>query len=332
MKKTSLIAFLLILVFSSCNLQLKKKTCGEGNVCISIARFDKAVDDYVRTGNFSFLQRLSTIYPNETRILVENVLHLGSIEDPNACERLRSYYCSSDLQQLSRDMKSRYNDLGWLEFQLSKAFSGIKRDCPDFKVPHVYAQNSALNESVVVNDTMLGISLDKYMGSDYRMYLKYYPAYMTYSMDPSRIVPDCLSFYLEAQYPIKKNANLLENIIYIGKIQWIISTVTQTQYDKVMDLPKETEKWCRHNEKMAWNTLKRNKVLHTTDSNTIYSILFNPQIKPYFKSEASRGFGAWIGLQITEKYMQRHPNCNIGDLLKMTDYNKLLRESGYNPE
>lgn len=79
-------------LFCACNLSWKEKSDNGGDTSIKIVRFDKVVDDFVRTGNVSFSQRLSTDYPTETRILVENMLHLGSVADVHIYDELRVYF------------------------------------------------------------------------------------------------------------------------------------------------------------------------------------------------------------------------------------------------
>lgn len=78
----------------------------------------------------------------------------------------------------------------------------MKKEVPALFVPHFYAQIAALNQSVVVGDSILGFSIDKYMGADYPLYKRFYYDYQCRSMEPDRIVPDCFTFYLLSQYPL----------------------------------------------------------------------------------------------------------------------------------
>ena len=41
-------------------------------------------------------------------------------------------------------------------------------------IPMIYTQISAFNESIVLSDSVLGISLDKYMGEDYPLYKRFF--------------------------------------------------------------------------------------------------------------------------------------------------------------
>jgi hypothetical protein len=44
---------------------------------------------------------------------------------------------------------------------------------PGIVVPRIYTQIGSLDQSIVVDDSILGISLDKYLGADHPVYLRY---------------------------------------------------------------------------------------------------------------------------------------------------------------
>lgn len=161
---------------------------------IKIVRFDKVVDDFVRTGNVSFSQRLSTDYPTETRILVENMLHLGSVADVHIYDDLRVYFSDSNLVRLSADVRNRFASMARYEEQLNKAYRRLKKELPELEKPYVYTQVSAFNQSIVVNDTVVGISLDKYMGCDYPLYAKSYTPVQRATMHPDVLYRTCFHF------------------------------------------------------------------------------------------------------------------------------------------
>jgi hypothetical protein len=75
---------------------------------------------------------------------------------------------------------------------------------------------------------MIGICLDKYLGTEYELYLK--PEY-GYSLEQRKmmqrkyIVPDCVGFYLLSLYPMPfdKPISQAERDIHIGRIQWVVN-------------------------------------------------------------------------------------------------------------
>lgn len=297
---------------------------------IKIVRFDKVVDDFVRTGNVSFSQRLSTDYPTETRILVENMLHLGSVADVHIYDDLRVYFSDSNLVRLSADVRNRFASMARYEEQLNKAYGRLKKELPELEKPYVYTQVSAFNQSIVVNDTVVGISLDKYMGCDYPLYAKSYTPVQRATMHPDRIVPDLLSFYLMAQFPPRvKPENLLHAMIQIGKIQWIVAQAMNTSVENVSGFPAASIKWFQMNEQACWKNLKEHKMLLTTDHNLYAAVVSLTAEKPYFKAEQSRGIGTWLGTQVVRNYMKKHPVCTIHELLVEKSCEEIWRGSDY---
>ena len=50
-----------------------------------------------------------------------------------------------------------------------------------------------------------------------------------------------------------------------------------------------------------------------------------------FGNDSPGRLGVYIGFQIVQSYMKNHPGTTLKDLMKMTDSQKFLRESGYKP-
>lgn len=317
-------------LFNACSLSWKKKSVEGGDTSIKIVRFDKAVDDFVRTGNVSFSQRLSTDYPTETRILVENVLHLGSVADVHIYDELRVYFSDSNLIRLSADVRARFASMSRYEELLNKAYRRLKKDLPELEKPYVYTQVSAFNQSVVVNDTVVGISLDKYMGGDYPLYSKSYTPVQRVTMYPERIVPDLLSFYLMAQFPPhEKPRYLLHSMIQVGKVQWVVAQAMNTSVENVSGFPSASVKWFQMNEQACWKSLKESGLLYSTDRTLFSAIVPLTAETPYFKAGQSRGIGTWLGTQVVRNYMKKHPSCTVHELLVEKSNEEVWQGSDY---
>ena len=170
---------------------------------------------------------MNTEYPTETRMLVEDLLHLGPANDPEMKKKLLYFFQDSTLKVLLRDVKEQYGDMSDVEEQLTSAFDRLKTLLPGFEVPRVYTQISSLDQSIVAGDGFLGISLDKYLGSDYPLYLKYgYTERQRSMMDRTAIVPDCIGFYLLGLFPFPENdTTQAARIRHMGKIQYVVNQV-----------------------------------------------------------------------------------------------------------
>ena len=164
---------------------------------VVIDRYDRVLDEYVSLNSYTALGRMNTQYPMETKLLIEDVLKLGPVNDPNAEQRLRHYYLDSTVQVLLDEVHRQYGDMSDIEADFSRAFEELKQKDPDFRVPHVYTQVSCLNQSIVVGDTLIGISLDKYLGADFPLYADFYTPEQRAQMNREFIVRDAINAYMQ---------------------------------------------------------------------------------------------------------------------------------------
>jgi hypothetical protein len=162
---------------------------------VVLDRYDRVLDEYVSLGSYTALHRMNTQYPMQTKLLIEDVLKLGVVNEPDVEQRLRHYYLDSTVQVLLDEVHRQYSDMSDIEADLNRAFEELKKQDPNFKMPHIYTQVSCLNQSIVVSDTLIGISLDKYLGEDFPLYAEYYTAEQRAQMTRDAIVRDAVNAY-----------------------------------------------------------------------------------------------------------------------------------------
>ncbi|MBR1683265.1 MAG: gliding motility protein GldB [Bacteroidaceae bacterium] len=163
---------------------------------VVIDRYDRVLDEYVSLNSYTALGRMNTQYPMETKLLIEDVLKLGVVNEPDVEQRLRYYYLDSTVQVLLDEVHRQYADMSDIEADFNRAFEELRKQDPDFRTPHVYTQISCLNQSIVVGDTLIGISLDKYLGADFPLYAEYYSPEQRTQMTRDAIVRDAINAYL----------------------------------------------------------------------------------------------------------------------------------------
>lgn len=224
--KIYFILFFALVLFSACNFKLKANDDEDDASTMKVERYDRLESRYVITGDFSALQQMNTEFPIETRTLVEKMLHIGEVSDHDISERFLRFYQDSTLQTLVNDVESEYANMDDINSQLQKAFGNLKEWLPDMPLPRVYSQIGALDQSIVVGDESVGISLDKYMGPRYPLYKQFgYSNEQLETMGRNYIVPDCVSFYLLSLYPMKDHdtRTQLERDLHMGKVLWVVN-------------------------------------------------------------------------------------------------------------
>ena len=325
----------LLLCFASCHLEdVKKGSMDEPQVKISIIRFDQMLNEYVESNSFSSLSRMRTECPQETRILLEDIIGLGEVDDERIYERMKTFFSDTVILSLMRDASVKFKDMHGLERQFTEGFHRLKEEVPSIVVPCVYAQFSALNESVVVVDSLLGFSIDKYLGADYPLYRRYYYEYQRRSMTPERILPDCFTFYLMSLYPFPREGEraLLDVILHMGKIHYAVSEVLG--YKSACDelgYTAEEAAWCQKNEKRVWAFMLGHKHLSATDPMVVRKYCKASPYTAFFGEDSPAMVGVWIGMQVVASYMEHHEEVTLEELLESVDYRRLLAESEYRP-
>lgn len=213
-------------LFTSCEFKLRPNSDDDDASAMKVERYDRLESRYVITGDFSALQQMNTEYPIETRTLVEKMLGIGEVSDHDISERFLRFYQDSTLQALVSDAESEYASMEDINVRLRKAFGNLKDWMPDLPLPRVYAQIGALDQSIVVGDRTIGISLDKYMGAKYSLYKRFgYTNEQLETMGRDHIVPDCVSFYLLSLYPMDNydSRSQLEKDLHMGKVMWVVN-------------------------------------------------------------------------------------------------------------
>ena len=221
-----LIFWAILLLCSACEFKFKPNEDTDVN-SLMVQRYDRLESRYLTTGDFSALQQMNTDYPIETRTLIEKMLQLGNITDPNISNRFLMFYQDSTLQSLIADAEAEYANMDDINKQLQAAFERLHEWFPELQQPIFYAQIGALDQSIVVGEHSVGISLDKYMGANYPLYKKFYSAQQRASMSREYIVPDCLTFYLLSVFTMKgfDSRPQLDRDLHMGKIMWAVNKV-----------------------------------------------------------------------------------------------------------
>lgn len=216
------------MLLSACEMTLPKLASTTSADSILIERYDRVEARYLTTGDFAALQEMNTQYPTQTRALIEDILKLGNVYESDINKRLLEFYQDSTLQNVIYASQSQYADMSDITEELKRVFTNLQREIPEQEIPKFYTQIGAFDQSIVVDDMSIGISLDKYLGKDFPSYLRFYDEQQRKSMTREYIVYDCLVFYLISQYPLSGFDALSqhERDLYLGKFLWSANVIT----------------------------------------------------------------------------------------------------------
>ncbi len=223
------------MMVSACDLKLKSfDEDADGESEVRIQRYDRIESLYLTTGEFSALQQMSTDYPIETRTLIEKVLKIGHVDDPEINSTLLTFFQDSVLQVMISDAEAAYANVDDLNKKFTETFEKLRSWVPEIKVPMIYTQISALDQSIVVGDESIGICIDKYLGENYPLYKRFYDDQQRKTMTREYIVPDLLTFYLLSQYRLPEELFHDQRVrdLHLAKIQWVVNKVINEDFFK----------------------------------------------------------------------------------------------------
>ncbi|MDR3260369.1 MAG: gliding motility protein GldB [Tannerella sp.] len=298
---------------------------------LSIGRFDRDLYRLTETDTPELRERIAVDYASLLKDIGLSLFRVKDTDTTDFLDRLVNYYSEPALNRLYRDVLKRFETMEAMEEVLGNSFRYLRDQFPGMQLPAVYVHVSGLQQNVIVGDSLLSISLDKYMGADYPLYRDYFYAYQLRKMEPACIVPDYLTAWLLSEYPFKGDKRvLLERMIYEGKIKYILYRACPRLIPEMwMGYAPEEYQWCKRNEKWLWGMMIERKQLYTPDI-AATAKYFSDAPSTFVADGAPGNLGVWMGWQIVEKYMSK-TKVSVAELMNNTNCQDILAKSKYKP-
>ena len=334
MKRNKLLGGLLglLMVVSGCNSQPANIQFPQDSLPIRIQRFDEALLHLIETNDTSLEKDLLASYPAMLDISGKGILNLQSPAVPGFFDRIINYYSEPTLKKLYEDAVSYYKEVSDIEEQLGRGFAFLKANFPTMPIPAIYMHVSGFSQNVLAGDSLLSLSIDRYLGTDYPLYLQFFQDYQRIKMQRILVASDYLTGWLMSEFPFTGNENvLLERMVYEGKIKYIVSlALPEVKPYQLMGYTEASYTWCEEHASTLWSTIIQRKHLYTPDRLTTEKY-FQEAPCAFLSDETPGNIGTWIGWQIVSRYMQE-TQASLPALMQQTNAQELLTLSKYKPE
>jgi len=269
--------------------------------------------------------------------LFSYVINSGDVNDPSFGDQL-TRFCTDKLNtEVYAAVLKLYPDISPVEKELEDAFRHYLHYFPGKKVPAVYTCITGFNNSIITSDSILGIGLDRYLGSDCEYYkrLEIYK-YLSDRMTPENIVPDCIYGWGASEWDFSALRyaadNVLSEIIHEGKLKYFEKCMLpETSDELIFGFTKDQFKFCRNNEFQMWQYLIEKNLLFSTDKFTIQKLTGEAPFTSFFTNESPGKAAVWIGFRIVESYMMKNPDISLNELVTTVDIQSILEKAKYNP-
>ncbi len=338
-----LIATTIVCFISSCTCQhqkpqpKKEKEVKKSDINVDIIRFEKELFACNPDQLDNELDRLDAKYPLFFKIFYNQVLAIPQAGSKEMQQQvMRDFLTKKAMRGLYDTVQQHCPDLDFLQSDLQTAFANYKSFFPEKPVPTVLTCISEFSYSVfTATDSILGISLDKYLGPGYI----YYPAvfqeytFMIPTFDRKYMAIDCANVLGANIVPVPDDkSTLLDKMVAEGKILYFIqSLLPQKKENDIIKYTAKQWKWCKENEQQIWSYFLDKNLLYDTQFEQFKYVKEGPTTYGMPKESPGK-VGAWLGWQIVQKFMEEKPNTTLKELIAITDGQKILTGSKYKPK
>ena len=278
------------------------------------------------------LARLHAKYGSYLNLYLHNVMQFDTVGSPAVNDQVRAFLEDTAVRSVFRETIRQYANDSDIEPKLTDAFKRIHYFFPNHLIPQFYFHVSMFNQSVVTDDNVVSLSADNYLGPNYYWYKKIVYAYLRSNMRREKVASDFVIAYLLTEFPMPPSDRFLDNMLYRGKMMYILAVVMPNELPNVlMGYTPQQMEWCKKNEKAIWLNILDHKQLYSTDPMISTAYLNDAPFTSYVSQNSPGRIGTWLGWQIVTQYMDNHRSITLPQLMEDNNYQLMLENSGYKP-
>ena len=301
------------------------------NIDINISRYEQDLFNMDTRNMAAGFKALYGKYP-------ENIIANGAWNNTAMLQSIKGFVSDPVIKEIYKDTEAKYADLSDFENIITPALTLYLTHFPNEKVPDFCTLVSGIDfqmPSVFGYENTIFICLDMYMGKGYKQYAQAgMPKYIAARCEKKYMATDCFSKALVYKHlPDKTLITLLDNMIYAGKKMLFTQTMfPNVEPQDILGYTKEQYNWAVSHESSVWHYLVEKNLVYDKSEDVARRMVDESPFTRDFGNDSPGRIGVFIGFQIVQSYMKTHPGTTLKDLMKMTDSQKILKESGYKPK
>lgn len=304
------------------------------NVDIKVERFDRDLLKVVNNDPYKVISELQNKYGYFFDLYNREIISIGNPDNSSYLLYLQTFLSDYAVIEANKAVNEVFKDFSEIENTIIDGFKHIKYYFRDKELPRLISFVAGFNQSIVVDENIIGIGLDKYLGAENKLYdMLAIPDYLRIEMMPDKIPVDVIYAWAQNEFPYTSDNNyLIEQMIYNGKILFFLDACYPKMEEEIKN--KYTKKqldFCYLYEREMWTTIVEQKLLFSTDILTIKKFTESAPYTSQFGPDSPPRTGNWLGLQIVRAYVKNN-NISVPELMNENDMLKILNKSGYNPK
>ena len=285
--------------------------------------------------NFNSKNQLIGFLARQPLIRDEMLSRRAYPDDSVFINEMYKRFTNAGIDTLLMETRRVFGDGSGLQSEFRQAFANLRYYYPDFTPPKIKTVITGLDTDLFVSDTLIVVSLDFFLGPDAKYRPKTYE-YLMRRYDPDDIVPSCMLIYGISNRFNKtdlKDRTVLADMVAYGKSFYFAKRMLPCTPDSVLIwYTAEEIKGARSNEDLIWARFIQDKVLFSTNVIDKKNYLGDRPVTIQVGEKCPGRIGQWIGWQIVDGYMKKHPDMSLADLMSLDDAQSIFKNSNYKPQ
>lgn len=273
------------------------------------------------------------------KIFCEQMFRLGRIQTDsfNLTKPLDFIVSDQAMNNMYKESNKLNAEFDQMLKDLDLAFQYYHYHFPKDVIPDVYLFNGNFSAAATVGPNTLGIAKEMCLGKDHQFLSQSgIPNYILRKLNTQHAPIHAMQNILTSTYPQQHGENLLDFMIYNGKILYCLDAIFPDYADSIkIGYPIGKIEWCHGNEAQIWNWTLENKLLYSTQQAEFLKLTMDGPNTSGMPPEAPGNIASWLGWQIVRQYMDKFPNTSLLDLMTAPGIAKgedLMQASGYRPD
>lgn len=280
-----------------------------------------------------FDQEFANATPSTISELRENypMLFSETVPDEAYAQKMKDTLQAEINVEVSKAFPSFENE----QEEINQFLKHLKYYFPEIPTPKIItlAEEVDYRNKVILNDDILLISLDNYLGENHHFY-EGIASYISNLQSTEFLISDIAQAYAEKIVPRNSSRKFLSTMMHRGKILYIKSLLQRFQDPYlVFHYSADELNWAYANEAQIWKYFVEKSLLYSSDQKLKERFInIGPYSKFYleFDNESPPRLGQFIGYRIVEAFMNKN-DISLKEMIKM-DAEEIYNKSNYKPK
>ena len=248
-------------------------------------------------------------------------------------DELLAFINNSDMKEVYDSIHIKFKNMHVFENELSESFNNLEKFFPEFKHPKIISMFSGFNYGVIVQDSILAIGLDFYLGRESIFYKRLNdPDYLRFQKQSKFLVPNVMEAWYDSFFNHQNNKiDFLSELIYKGKIMYLLEkTNPRIDFARLLRYSDNDLTWCQKSEASIWAFLIENDILFSTRYKDFRTYLNHAPFSKGMSNNSPSRIAYFVGYNIVKNYVKNN-KVTLRELMNNQDSKSILKKSKYKP-